>query len=88
MSIDLERQIIEAGQIPQDFVTTPYWTGSVRFVASEVRTAGFRVGSHPIDGNPHHGEIWGVSTKTHQKLLQSMAVWFVPIPGVRVVATP
>jgi hypothetical protein len=82
MSVDLERQIEEAGIDPRHFVTTPIWTGSVRLVAGEVRAEGLMVGSHPLPVNPFHGEVWGINTKTQQRKLQSMAVWFVAIPGV------
>jgi hypothetical protein len=82
MSIDLERQIREDGIDPQKFVTTPVWTGSVHLVTGDVRNEGLQVGSHPVPENSYHGEIWGIQSKAQQHKLQSMASWFVPIPGV------
>jgi hypothetical protein len=82
MSIDLEAQIVEAGFDPRHFVTSPYWTGSVRLVTVDVRAAGLLVGSDPIAGNPYHGEVWGISTRAHQKRLQTLAVWYVPMANV------
>ena len=82
MSVDLERSIIDAGLDPQTHVTTPYWTGSVRFEAGAIREEGFQVGYHPLTDNPHHGEVWGDFSKARQRRLQALAVWFVPIPGV------
>ena len=83
MSIDLERLIIEAKQDPRAYVTTPRWTGSVRFEAGALREEGFMVGFDPLPENPYHGEVWGKFTKAQQHRLQQLAVWFVAIPGVK-----
>ena len=48
MSIDLQREIEEAGLDPRAYVTTPRWIGSVRFVARELRGLGLQVGYHPL----------------------------------------
>lgn len=82
MSVDLEESIKRAGLSPMDFVTTPRWTGSVKFVAGELRQEGFKVGFHPLVENPHHGEVWGDFGKAKQRRLQGLARWFVPIDGV------
>ena len=84
MSIDLEAQIVEAGLDPKQFVTTPYWTASVRLIAGNVRAEGLLVGSDPLDQNPYHGEVWGIQTKAQQRKLQTLAVWYVPLPNVQV----
>jgi hypothetical protein len=59
MSVDLEVSILEAGLNPKSYVTTPRWTGSVRFEAGALRNEGLRVGFNPLPENPHHGEVWG-----------------------------
>lgn len=82
MSIDLEQQLREAGVDPQNFVTTPAWTASVRLITGHVRGEGLQVGSHPLPTNPYHGEVWGIQSKGQQRKLQSMATWFVAMPGV------
>jgi hypothetical protein len=83
MSIDLERLIIEAKQDPRAYVTTPRWTGSVRFEAGALREEEFMVGFDPRPENPYHGEVWGKFTRAQQRRLQQLAVWFVAIPGVK-----
>lgn len=82
MSVDLQASIVEAGLDPKNFVTTPRWTGSVRFVAGSLRNEGFQVGFHPIPDNPHHGEAWGEFSKPKKRRLQELCEWFVPIAGV------
>ena len=85
MSVDLEAQILEAGVNPRLFVTTPVWMGSVRMVVGEVRNERLLVGSHPLmPENPYHGEVWGIETKVQQRKLQTLAIWYVEIPGVLV----
>lgn len=88
MSIDLEDAILRGGLSPTEFVTTPRWIGSVRFIAGDLRHRDLKVGYDPIpasdgdQGNPYHGEVWGSGPKSKQKELRRLADWFVPIPGV------
>lgn len=85
MSVDLERSIIDAGLEPRAFVTTPVWTGSVRFDVSDLREDGLQVGSNPLPPeNPHHGEVWGIASRGQQRRMQARAAWYVEIPGVLV----
>jgi hypothetical protein len=84
MSIDLQRQIEEAGLNSRTYVTTPRWIGSVRFVASELRGLGLQVGYHPLESNPYHGEVWGAFNKTQQNGLRIACEWFVEIPDVSI----
>lgn len=91
MSVDLQALIEEAGINPQQYVTTPKWMGSIRFMAGSLRTEEFKVGYDPIEEdpprlqeNPYHGEVWGTFNKSKQRKLREMCVWFVPIPGVSV----
>ena len=89
MSGDLEQSVIAGGLDAVDVVPTGF--GAVRLLVSDIRGLGHAVGSDPIlPGNqfglppdPHHGQAWGVKTKTHsQKLLRAISDWVVPIPGV------
>lgn len=89
MSVDLEAQIRAAQLDPKLYVTSPQWTGSVRFEAGALRAVGFKVGYDPLPENPHHGEVWGTFSKENQKKLMAMATWFVQIPNVLLgAATP
>lgn len=83
LSVDLQREIEEAGLNAVQFVTTPRWIGSVRFTAQQLRNEGFMVGFDPLlPDNPFHGEVWGQFTSGKKKQLSRLAQWFVPIPGV------
>lgn len=86
MSVDLQALIEEAGIDPHEYVTTPRWIGSVRFEAGSLRQAGFRIGYHPLPENPYHGEVRGDFTKAQQHRLQQLAIWFVQIPDVIILA--
>lgn len=80
LSIDIEKEILAAKIDPKIYVTTPYWTGSVRLKVQVFRDAECKVGFSPVENNPYHGEVWGI-TKTCQKALLKQCVWFVPIPN-------
>jgi hypothetical protein len=82
MSVDLEVSIIEAGLNPKTYVTTPRWTGSVRFEAGALRQEGFSIGFAPLPENPHHGEVWDDFGRPKKRRLQQLCKWFVPIEGV------
>jgi len=82
MSVDLEAMIKSAGLNPYQYVTTPKWIGSIKFVAQTLRSAEYQVGHDPIPENPFHGEVWGVFTKTKQKQLLKLSEWYVEIPNV------
>lgn len=83
MSVDLQRQIEEAGHDARVFVTSPRWMGSVRFTAGQLRDEGFSVGFDPIPpDNPFHGEVWGAFTRQQQGKLRVLCEWFVELEGV------
>lgn len=82
MSIDIEKLIIEAGKDPHNFVTSDRWPGSVLFDVGALRELGLRIGFDPLPNNPFHGEVWGKFSKSQQRSLRSLAIWFVPIDGV------
>lgn len=84
MSVDLQQQIVEAGLDAKQYVTTPRWVGSIRFVAGSLRAEGFKVGFDPTNENPYHGQVWGDFTRSKQRRLRELCEWFVPIPGASV----
>ena len=84
MSIDLQQQIEDDGLDAKKFVTTPYWVGSIRFVAAALRAEEFNIGFDPTPENPYHGQVWGTFSKGKQKTLRQLCDWFVPIPDVSI----
>jgi hypothetical protein len=85
MSVDLQREIEEAGVNAKEFVSHQPWIGAVRFTAKMIRDAGFSVGYDPLPPeNPYHGEVWGTFTTGNKKKLQRIAEWFVAIPDVSI----
>lgn len=82
MSVDLEHSIRDAGLVPQNYVTTPRWVGSIRFQAGDLRVQDFQVGFDPLPDNPHHGEVWGDFSKSKRRRLREICTWFVPIVNV------
>jgi len=80
--VDLQRQIEEAGLDAKVFVTTPRWTGSIRFEAVQLRNEEFKIGYDPFPDNPYHGEVWGSFTKTKIAKLFQLCEWFVQINNV------
>jgi hypothetical protein len=86
MSVDIEKLIVAAGLDARRFVTAPIWTGSVSFVASQVRALDMWIGFDPLPQNVHHAEVWrapdgGTFTGTQKRGLQRAAVWYVAIPN-------
>lgn len=84
MSVNLQRLIEEANIDPQDYMKATSWVGAVRFTAGALRKEKLQVGFHPLENNPYHGEVWGDFTKSKQRKLQKLAVWFVEIPDVTI----
>lgn len=84
MSVDLQKQIEEAGLDARTYVTTPKWVGSLRLEAGALRGENFMIGFDPLPENPHHGEVWGTFSKSKQKRLRELSQWFVPIEGVSI----
>lgn len=84
MSVDLETQIIEANLDPAEYVNTPKHIGSVFLPVGPVRGLGLQVGFNPIKmpNNPHHGEVWGITSKGLQRKVQALASWHRQIAGV------
>ena len=82
MSVDLQREIEEARFDARAYVTTPRWTGSVRFMARDLRAIGLKVGYDPLKTNPYHGQVWGDFSKAQQQSLRTISHWFVELPGV------
>jgi hypothetical protein len=83
LSVDLQRQIEEAGLNAIAYVSNPPWIGALTFTVGPLRANGFMVGYDPlIPDNPYHGEVWGQFTGSKIKLLLSMGQWIVQIPDV------
>lgn len=87
MSVDIKKLIDRAGVDAHTFVTTPVFTGSVSFLASQIRGLALWIGYEPVQGNAYHGEVWrnpngGKFSNGQVTGLQSSAVWFVPIENV------
>ena len=87
MSVDIEALIVADRQDPKQFVTTPKFTGSVAFMANQIRELGLILGYDPIPDNPYHGQVWQKGTakrftRTQQKGLLRAAQWYVRLEGV------
>jgi hypothetical protein len=93
MSVDIEALIEAAGQNPQIYVTTPVYTASVAFYASDIRALDLWIGFEPvraepgIPDNPYHGEVWATTDRKSfsegQKTgLARSARWYVELPSV------
>lgn len=91
MSVDLEAFITADEFDPKEYVTTPRWIGSIKFIAGDLRQEGFQVGYDPLaedppyPANPYHGEVWGDFSRPKQRVLRALAEWYVEIPGVEIV---
>lgn len=90
MSVDLLRPIESDGRDAREFVTTPVFTGSVKFLASAARDSGLRLGKDPLPDNPYHGEVWGPEgrpskfSKGEKRALERGSTWYVELPGVKI----
>jgi hypothetical protein len=84
LSVDLKRQIEEAGLDARQYVSDARWLGSVYFVAGALRANGFQVGFDPLPSNPYHGEIWGSFTRPRKNKLHQLCQWFVKIDNVEI----
>ena len=87
LSVDLKRQIEEAGLDARQYVTDARWLGSVYFTAGSLRENGFLVGFNPLQSNPYHGEIWGSFTRSRKNKLHQLCRWFVQINKVEIGAS-
>ena len=88
MSIDIKRDIEDAGHDPGIFVMSERFSGAVEFRAEVPRSAGLVVGREPMLDNPHHGEVWRPGenrrfTKRQQRIMHRHASWLNEMEGVR-----
>ena len=84
LSVDLQREIEQAGLNARHFVITPPWIGAVHFTAQRLRNEGLQVGFDPLPPeNPYHGEVWGEFSASRRKRLLNLARWFVAMPDVQ-----
>jgi hypothetical protein len=94
MSVDVLGLMQQAGINPQEFVTTPKYSASVKFSVGAARTVGLWVGYDPLEesdstaANPYHAEVWSYPDParpfkgSQQNALLRSSDWFVEIPGV------
>lgn len=91
MSVDIEALILADGLPPLEYVTTPVYTGSVVFTASNIRALDLFVGYDPIkDTNPYHGEVWTKApakrfSKSQKDGLAKFSSWYVALPDVEII---
>ena len=85
LSVDLKRQIEEAGHDAKQWVSTPKFTGSIVLRVGDLRAENYKVGYDPVEDNPHHGEVWGQFSRGRKKKVMSMSSWFVPMEGIALV---
>ncbi len=91
MSVDIEKLIVDSGNDPEEYVTTPKYIGSVAFTAQSIRDLDLMVGYNPVDGNPHHGEVWGAGgrpnkfSNSQKRGLIAAAEWYVQIHDVEII---
>ena len=83
MSVDLVCHMEDAGIDPKALITKDPLLGSIVFTAGDLRAAGYKVGSEPVDGNLFHGEVWG-DFKLADRVLRALAQWYVPLPNVQI----
>lgn len=72
MSVDIEEWMAADGLDPLAYVVDPAH-GAVRLNVGELRSLGFTVGWDPVDGNPHHGEIWGIANGKRRRKIAGIA---------------
>lgn len=72
MSVDIEEWMVADGLDPLAYVTDP-GHGAVRVSVGELRARGFQVGWDPVDANPHHGEVWGISNSKRRRKIAEIA---------------
>ena len=81
----------ESGVDAREFVTTPKYIGSVKFLAEDIRSLELRIGRKPEPDNDHHGEVWGKEerpnyfSKGQKNGLAKKAEWFVELTEVELV---
>lgn len=90
MSVDIAELIEKSGNDVCDYVTTPVFTGAVKFKACVAREVGLMIGYDPLPNNPCHGEVWNSSARpnrfstSQKKALFKEAEWLVPLSGVKI----
>lgn len=96
MSVDVEALIVADDIDPQQWVTTPVFTGSVAFDSNAIRALNLWIGYDPIrdapgqPDNPYHGEVWSATgaanfTRGQKNGLARAARWYVTIPNVELI---
>lgn len=75
MSVDLERQMSEAGLSNLEMLPGPDF-GALRLNAGEVRVLGCQVSRDPVENNPYHGSVWGIGKSRKRRIaIAGLAEW-------------
>jgi hypothetical protein len=91
LSFDSERCIVDGGDDPAAYVTSPIWMGALAISVGELRSVDpadkpeqrWKIGMVPIiPENPCHAGLWGKVTQGQSNELQRRSSWLVAIPGV------
>lgn len=72
MSVDIEELMVADGLDPLAHITDSSF-GAVRITVGELRALGMKVGWDPIEGNRHHGEVWGISNSRRRRKVAAIA---------------
>jgi hypothetical protein len=72
MSVDIEEWMAADGLSPDHYITDPE-QGAVRMTVRDLRALGLQVGWDPIPGNPHHGEVWGLTNSGRRRKVSGLA---------------
>ena len=73
MSTELLHLMLNDGLSPLDRKPADH-EGSVKLKVGDLRGLGLRVAYDPIEGNPYHASVWGV-TRASQKQMLRMCEW-------------
>jgi hypothetical protein len=73
MSMELLHLMLNDGLSPLDRKPADH-EGSVKLKVGDLRDLGLRVAHDPIEGNPYHASVWGV-TRAMQKQMLRMCEW-------------
>jgi|JI10StandDraft_1071094.scaffolds.fasta_scaffold75475_2 hypothetical protein len=85
VSLDIEKLIVEQGQQPAQYVTSPKHPAAISWSVGALRQqAECFVGYDPLPDNPAHGAAWPKSKlkSNRSKKIIASAAWLVPMPGV------
>ena len=86
VSVHIEKMIKQAGLSPKDYVKSKGATAAAKIKAEFIRSLNMDVESSPVNDDPYHGNIWGITEggnkkeSDKKKMLARMAVWLLKPP--------